>query len=427
MIPMEDESTKSRREILEKAQKSGELALLAGVIDPRTEVWEPFDERAMTFLDALSRSIRKSSLREIPDVAALAFWCRRPHLEQLKKKHDSGKEVIRLGRGELFHAAPSNVPMMFAYSFAIGLLAGCTNIVRISGRSAESVRQLCKLIEELMKEDDFAPVRERSSFVSYGHSETLNAYYLANCDGRVIWGGDATVLKMRTYPGKPQSFETVFPDRWSFALVSEKEWAQAGEGMKQAWVHRFYNDTYVMDQNGCSSPQLVVWLCDPDSPDEAREQFWTLLAKEAAQSYEIDAYKAARKYERTVLAAMGEDEETAEGAEFPAITGIRRYLGNYLTVARIDAIGPEAVNLKGGFGLFYEAMAGTQEDVLRLLTPKVQTITCIGVDRQELALCIAKGHGSGADRIVEAGQALDMDTIWDGRDLIETFSRRIEI
>ena len=36
-----------------------------------------------------------------------------------------------VGRGIALHIPPSNVPMNFAFTMAIGLLSGCENIIRI--------------------------------------------------------------------------------------------------------------------------------------------------------------------------------------------------------------------------------------------------------------------------------------------------------
>ena len=55
-----------------------------------------------------------------------------------KAKYDDAE--LRLGKGVVFHIAPSNVPVNFAFSFAAGLLAGNANIVRIPSKDFEQVQ-----------------------------------------------------------------------------------------------------------------------------------------------------------------------------------------------------------------------------------------------------------------------------------------------
>ena len=99
----------------------------------RTEI--PFSEPVMDFLSALSERIKSDDLlRSDEEIRAFGFWCRRANLERYRNQY-TGND-FRLGRGLVFHIAPSNIPAMFAWSMAIGLLAGNSNIIRISSRTA---------------------------------------------------------------------------------------------------------------------------------------------------------------------------------------------------------------------------------------------------------------------------------------------------
>ena len=59
------------------------------------------------------------------------------------------------GWGEVlsFHIAPSNIPAMFAWSMAIGLLADNSNIIRISSRTAGQGMRLKELIGQMLSEE----------------------------------------------------------------------------------------------------------------------------------------------------------------------------------------------------------------------------------------------------------------------------------
>ena len=57
--------------------------------------------------------------------------------------------------------------------------------------------------------------------------------------------------------------------------------------------------------------------------------------------------------------------------------------------------------------------------------PKAQTLVCGGLEPAEVAALLARAGARGVDRVVPLGQALEMDTVWDGRDLIAALSRII--
>ena len=125
-------------------QPSSNLTLLF----PRSIDWNqfslsrpdvPFAEKVVEYLNALSASLLKDrESRMYPDVVTFAFFCRKANLLQQKKLYTNDGQ-LRLGRGVLFHIAPSNVPINFAYSLVAGLLAGNANVVRVSSKKFPQV------------------------------------------------------------------------------------------------------------------------------------------------------------------------------------------------------------------------------------------------------------------------------------------------
>lgn len=391
------------------------ITLLAGTLRPQSEPWPPFAPPALDFLSALSDRIRALHTRQ-EELAAFGFWCRRAHLEALAQRHISPGPGPRLGRGLLFHLAPSNVPAMFGYTFAIGLLAGNAGVVRLSTRRGSIEETLCGLIRQTLDLPQFAAVKARSSLVSYARDDAITREYLSGCDGRVIWGGDETIAAMRRLPLPARAVELCFADRWSLALLSKQAVCALDEPTLADWAHRFYNDTYLMDQNACSSPQAVFWLEDGGTPDTP-DRWWDAVAKEAAARYALDAYKSARRYERFCLAALDGLPLDPAGPVYGGRHTVMR--------ARLTALPPALAQYKGGFGLFFEGSVQAPEELIPLLTPRVQTIVCAGLKPAALAQTLATGRARGGDRVVGLGQALEMDTVWDGWDLIEALSRRI--
>ena len=78
-------------------------------------------------------------------------------------------------------------------------------------------------------------------------------------------------------------------------------------------------------------------------------------------------------------------------------------------------------------GFFFESSGETLSGLYPVLTGKCQTLTCVGVNRNQIALELLKAGVSGVDRIVENGHALDFSLIWDGKDLLEYLTRIISV
>ena len=73
--------------------------------------FKPFDKAIITFLDAVSKALRKDlRARQYPDVVTFGFWCRKASIMEQKKKNAIRTEN-RLGRGIVFQRKAANWPM----------------------------------------------------------------------------------------------------------------------------------------------------------------------------------------------------------------------------------------------------------------------------------------------------------------------------
>ena len=99
----------------------------------------PYDDIICEFLHRLSLNILKNKIaKKYPDIITFSYWCRKSNINKLKKEFKDGK--LRLGLGLVFHIAPSNVPINFAYTFVFGLLAGNSNIVRLPSNQFPQIK-----------------------------------------------------------------------------------------------------------------------------------------------------------------------------------------------------------------------------------------------------------------------------------------------
>ena len=83
-------------------------------------------------------------------------------VDKLKMKYSNLKN--RLGRGLVFHIAPSNVPLNFGYTFIFGLLSGNANIIKIPSKYFPQNEILIYLINHLFKKEKYQELKKTNAF-----------------------------------------------------------------------------------------------------------------------------------------------------------------------------------------------------------------------------------------------------------------------
>ena len=365
-----------------------------------------FSEEAVAFLTAFSaRILLDAEVKAYPDVVTLGFWCRPAALRQMRKNYEA--EVNRLGRGIVFHVAPSNVAVNFAYSCIAAFLAGCASIVRLPSKDFPQVALLCRLFSETLAE--FPALVPYFLFVRYGHEQDVNEHYTRMAQTRVIWGGDATIGEIRRAPLAPRANEITFADRHSIAVLNADAYLAAAD--KARIAQDFYNDTYLSDQNACTAPHFIIWVGAEVA--EAQEVFWTTLHGLVRTRYTLQAVQTVDKL--TQVYRLGACFE-ARQIEMP---------DNLITRVCVAQLTEELSAYRAGSGFFIEYDAKELSEIRPLCGISCQTLSYYGVDRDSLLQEILAMRPAGVDRIVPIGRTMDFALVWDGVDLIRTMSRAI--
>lgn len=369
---------------------------------------EPFSNEVCEFLNELSTHLMKSPIiREFTDLSALAFWCRRANIQKLKANYT---DESRLGRGLCFHIAPSNIPVNSIFSFFFGLLAGNANIVRLASKEFPQVNYMCEFIQGILK--NYPKLEKMTVFVKYERSSEISAEFSKMADCRMIWGGDETIKMFKTSECKPRCVDISFPDRYSICIINADTIKQADDETMKRLAENFYVDTYLMDQNACSSPQLIYWLNDDK---KARQKFWNFVYEYASKKYDLQDAICVDKYTK-----LCEDSILFDNV------GKTTHKTNLLYTSEITLL-KNVENIRGKGGYFYEYSLKNIKELYSIISDKYQTITYFGVDSQNLRQEIIVHHLKGVDRIVPIGKAMDISIIWDGHDLIRELSREIAL
>ncbi len=373
---------------------------------------QPYDDLLCEFLNDLSSAL--SSCKKsagYSDVMSFAFWCRKSNMARLKTNFEDGR--TRLGLGLIFHIAPSNVPVNFAFSLVFGLLSGNANIVKVPSRPSPQTDLICTAIKKLFESDKYHEIKTMTAIVRYEKNNVFTELFSANCNARVIWGGDETIKNIRKIPIPERSIEITFADRYSFCVIDAAAVNMLDESELRRLSDRFYNDTYLMDQQACSSPHLIVWL--GDQKEAAKERFWRALYQTVIEKYELSVHHVVEKYTLFCKNAIDLDN----------IIKLEK-CGHEIYRIAIDRLPDETDTLRGKFGYFFEFDTDNINSIAPAINAKFQTMTYFGMDKSILLNFVVKNRLSGIDRIVPIGRGLDLDVVWDGYDIVDSLSRIIE-
>lgn len=372
---------------------------------------KPYSEEVCAFAAALSDALLKDAeAKRYPDVMSFAFWCRKANLAVRKKKWEE-REEKRLGRGLAFHVAPSNVPINFAFTYMFSLLAGNANIVRVPSKEFPQVALVCRVMKEVLEQ--YPEIKERTAFVRYQVSNEITEQFSKMADARVIWGGDATVTSIRSCAAKPKCIDLVFADRYSICVLDGKAVEETEPAKLKKLAEAFYNDTYLMDQNACSSPQMIFWK---NASEKAKELFWNAVFEYSKPKYALQAASCVDKYMKLCVDAVDMPELKQSS-----------HIENLVYRAELKELPENLTELRGTCGYFYEYELENYEELFPVLTEKVQTVTYYGIDPEEFQNFVIDHHVRGIDRIVPVGKALDIDVVWDGYDVVGMLSRIVEV
>ncbi len=374
----------------------------------------PFNDEVINYLHALSTQIKKDPrVREYPDVATFAFFCRRANILKLKQQY-MDDDSIRLGRGIVFHIAPSNVPVNFAYSLITGLLAGNSNIVRVSSKNFEQVSIISEAINTLAGEPEFAEIAKRIVLIQYDRASNATKEFSAICDVRVIWGGDETIQQIRSNPLPARAFDITFADRYSLCVIQANKYVN--ESAPEKIATGFYNDTYLFDQNACTSPHLIIWLGSPENIEKAQGMFWDSLYKEVQNKYTLQSVQAINKLTTFYSQSISQGK-----------IAITDQQDNVLWRIKLDDLSQNIDQFRCSSGYFSEYNAESITELSNIVNRKYQTLAYYGFSKTELSEFIREAKLMGIDRVVPIGRTADFSLTWDGYQLVDSLSRSIEL
>lgn len=372
---------------------------------------KPFDDVVCNFLSSLSKNINNSNLsKDYSDIKTFAFMCRKSNIEKLRSKINQNE--FRRGLGLLFHITPSNIPTNFAYSLLFGVLSGNTNVIKVPSKKFPQIDLICKFINVTLKK--YKKVRKMINIVRYQNNDEFTKSISSKCDGRLIWGGDKTINEIRKFPMKEISRDIAFANRNSICLMNSSEILKLNKKDLNRLVQKFYNDTFLVDQNACSSPHVIFWY--GNKTNKAKIKFWTELHYFAKNNYNLEYASSFYKYDRLL-------SDILTNTNYINHTNY----GGYIYCINLKNKHINLTDLVSRWGYFYQFDIKNINMVLNLSNNNTQTLTYFGFKKEMILKNFNLKYFKGIDRIVPVGQALDINLNWDGYDVINTLTRIIDL
>lgn len=423
-----------------------------------TPAIEPFAEEMLDMLNDVARLLMADKeARQYPDVITYAFWIRKSSALKLKERFQKEDGNIHLGRGIAFHIAPSNVSVNYAYSLAAGLLTGNANIVRVPTKEFPQINVINKAFAAALGKEQHAKLKPYVCLVRYGREKAINDLFSSLSDTRIIWGGNDTIAEIRRSPLPPRAGEITFADRFSLAVIDAGTYLNMDEREKDRVAEDFYNDTYLTDQNACTSPRMVVWMECTDSVkgkcigyecvNDAKTEFWGRLHKLVEKKYTFQSVQGVSKLtssclvaaayaKQTMCSSVSEKISTENEASPIAESGvlsikevgvkIEPHADNLLVRVKVPRIMDGLMELKDNSGYFFEYDCADILELKGLCDDKrCQTFAYIG-DKGMLIPLLNSGV-RGIDRVTPVGKTMDFDLVWDGYNLYERLTRTISL
>ena len=373
--------------------------------------FEPFSKQVCEFLNDLSNELNKfKDIKKYPDLKSLAFWCRKNNILKYKKMEQNLNN--KLGLGLAFHITPSNIPTNFAYSLIFGLLSGNSNVVKVPSRNFTQIKIICLIIKKLLSRHAF--LKGKITIVKYGDNENFTSKLSYKCNARIIWGGNKTINSIRNHKIQERTVELSFADRYSFCIMDPQKILKLNDFEIKNLIQKFYNDTYAVDQNACTSPHLIVWSGKKNKKLES--MFWKKLHDYVKSRYNFQELSPIEKFTDTCKYIISSSN----------IASITNY-ENYIYKVELNNLKDNNHIMRGKWGLFFEYYSKNFKDLKNIINNKYQTLTYYGIKKEILKNFVTDNKLKGIDRIVPVGQSLDISLNWDGYNIINSLTRTIEV
>lgn len=371
--------------------------------------FEYFDNEVINFLSDLSEAILKNKkAKNYADLISFGFWIRKKNIFQIKSSYS---KESRYGHGLAFHITPSNVALNFAYSFVVSLLAGNSNILKVSKNNFQQNILFFSILKKLINTKKHSNIKKNNLFVEFKHDDEIIAFFSKKADCRIVWGSDETINHIKKFDTKPLCKDLFFPDRYSISLLDIKKIEKLRKNDLSNLAKKMFFDIFLYNQNACTSPHLIIWIGKKSK--NLQKKFWSKI-DELIKKNDIFEMTEKKMYDKYFYSCH-------LSAKRPEIK--KNFKINSINFSELTNIPKDIDKFRIGNGYIFEIYFNNINKVNLGNNKKIQTLTYFGIAKKNIKNLINLGVLINVDRVVPVGRAFEFSEIWDGYDCIRSLSK----
>lgn len=338
-------------------------------------------------------ALRRLVAREVPDAEMLSRFVSR----------GGDRTAIRLvPRGLVCHWLAGNVPLLGALSWAVSVLVGNGNLLRLSSQQDDVITPLLRALAETG--DSGETLAMETSVVRFDRDDMAAHRTMSEAaDVRIAWGGRESVEVVKSLPSRWDCEDVILGPRVSFAVVDPATTTTAA-------LRRLATDVVYFDQQACSSPQIVFVR------GRTFEEQFARFVGELSEEIRKKAAAVPRRrldYGETYRIALDRSRVLLAGGN------LVRDDGTSWTVAVLPEPSPD-VRCANRFVQIVPFLSF--DDVLRHIPPNVQTIVT-QLPAKDLETFTDAACVRGVCRFPAPGEGNRFETPWDGIPLVSRLTR----
>ena len=223
-------------------------------------------------------------------------------------------------------------------------------------------------------------------------------------DCRIVWGTDKTIDFFKSLPTKTRSRNLFFSDRFSLSIINDKFLNNIS---KKIYVKSQKNFMLILfsDQGACSSPHLVIWF--KVSQIKIKILFWNALLNVVKENYVMKDGFYIKKYDK-ILEIFIKEQNFKYYKSFE----------NLINVIGLKKVDFDVYKKKRKLWSVFEYDLDNLNEFSSFVNEKYQTLLYLGFKKKDLHNLIFNNDIKGIDRVVQFGNSLNIDLIWDGYDIM---------
>lgn len=356
--------------------------------------------------------LKDPSTNEIEGVAFLSNWLRKANFMQIVEKNlkdidylerfvGEKKRIKAQPRGISCHWIAGNVPTLGLFSLFQSMLAGNANLLRVPSKSHDVLVRLLRVFASTAIEAGVSglDLLKSMALFYYDKAETKANEELSEiADVRIVWGGEEAVKAITGLPRRTHCEDIIFGPKYSLAVFDTT--AVASNNFTR-YLRFLASDTFLFDQAACTSPHVVFFEKGARQIEEIG-QYMAKEMKKLAKRFpksDVDQFIMTR-----IINVRAEYALDTESAVICPVENDWTILINKKMQLE------EPIESRT---IFFKEVDSIDE-ILPLITRKVQTIGCAIEDKVKLEAFADGATLRGVARCVNVGQMHLFDSPWDG-------------